>query len=238
MKTAPHKKWLEELTLELRLNDVPGQEIGDALATVEEFVADSGQSPEEAFGTPRDYAAILAAETPRPAKESLRGVVALTAASLVVFLAFSAALTPWSRGGQLLVGGVQLACFAALAALTLTLPLYLAYVVRHCWALIALPIVGAGAGVLSAVLQPRNAAGALLVLSPGVALLVSAGLLIALSVLGTTLTLHTPADTVVDPLNPELKPRRRWFEVLTQWLFPLLAVFLAGLTAVVSVVAP
>ena len=112
MKTANHKKWLDELTLELRLNNATGKEIGDALAAVEEFVADSGQSPAEAFGTAREYAARLTAESGSATKDDLRFRITWAAASLVTFLVFSNALSPWIRGELLLVGGVQLASLA------------------------------------------------------------------------------------------------------------------------------
>lgn len=48
--------YLDDLALELRLLDVPGDRIGEIMAEVEAHTADSNQSPLEAFGTPRDYA--------------------------------------------------------------------------------------------------------------------------------------------------------------------------------------
>ncbi|TKJ18931.1 hypothetical protein [Blastococcus sp. CCUG 61487] len=46
-----------ELILALRLRDVSGDRIGEIVAEVESHVADSGEDPTEAFGTPEEYAA-------------------------------------------------------------------------------------------------------------------------------------------------------------------------------------
>lgn len=54
------KAWRDELILELRLLDVPGDGIGDALVTVESHVVESGESAQEAFGDARTYARELA----------------------------------------------------------------------------------------------------------------------------------------------------------------------------------
>ncbi len=51
----------ESLIMALRLKDVPGDRIGQIVAEVESHVADTGESPTEAFGTPRDYATHLTA---------------------------------------------------------------------------------------------------------------------------------------------------------------------------------
>ena len=76
MTKGTRKKWLDELAMELRLKDFSGAAIGDALASVEEFLADSGQSPVEAFGAPRNYAEELAGGTQRPAIKGMRGTIA------------------------------------------------------------------------------------------------------------------------------------------------------------------
>lgn len=236
MTTATNKKWLDELTLELRLNDASGKQIGDALATVEEFLADSGQSPAEAFGTPRSYAAQLSAAAGPPVKADLRPRVISSTASLMVFLAFSAALTPWLAGGQLLVGGIQLASFAVLAVLVTALPLYLPFLLRHIWALIAVPVIGGAFGVLSAVLSPGRAAEAFLVLPPLPVLLTTAALMVALSIVGTVGALREQPDPVTGPLDaaPVNTAKARWFEILTQWLFPIISVLLLGFTALIG----
>jgi hypothetical protein len=58
---APHveEKWAEAFVIELRLLDIPGDALGDALAEVESHCAESGESAAEAFGDPVAYARSL-----------------------------------------------------------------------------------------------------------------------------------------------------------------------------------
>jgi hypothetical protein len=58
--TATDRRWQEEFVLTLRLDDVTGPAIGQALAEVEAHCLDSGESAAEAFGNPREYADRLA----------------------------------------------------------------------------------------------------------------------------------------------------------------------------------
>ncbi|GAA1727306.1 HAAS signaling domain-containing protein [Aeromicrobium alkaliterrae] len=52
----------QRLILALRLKDVPGDRIGEIVAEVESHVAETGEDPVDAFGSPRQYAASLTAE--------------------------------------------------------------------------------------------------------------------------------------------------------------------------------
>lgn len=67
--------YLENLTIQLRLREVPGDRIGQILAEVETHVADTGLDPVEAFGVPGEYAATYAATAPAsaPARGRSRG---------------------------------------------------------------------------------------------------------------------------------------------------------------------
>ncbi|MHB1472081.1 MAG: hypothetical protein ACYDDU_12705 [Dermatophilaceae bacterium] len=53
--------YLDNLLLQLRLRDVPGERIGQILAEVETHVVDTGLDPVVAFGEPGEYAATYAA---------------------------------------------------------------------------------------------------------------------------------------------------------------------------------
>ncbi len=48
--------YLEALTVQLRLRDVPSQQIAQVIAEVRSHVHDSGQDPHIAFGSPTEYA--------------------------------------------------------------------------------------------------------------------------------------------------------------------------------------
>lgn len=68
MTTTPDTitAYRESLVLHLRLQEVPPDRIGEIVAEVESHVADTGEDPTEAFGTPRDYAAGLTDEHRKP----------------------------------------------------------------------------------------------------------------------------------------------------------------------------
>lgn len=51
----------EQLTYHLRMRDLPGDRIGEALAEVEAHTAETGEDPQEAFGPAKQYAREVAA---------------------------------------------------------------------------------------------------------------------------------------------------------------------------------
>ncbi|MDA3805614.1 hypothetical protein PED38_12475 [Clavibacter sp. CT19] len=99
-------EYTQQLALALRMRDVPGAAIGDAVAQVESHVADTGEDPVEAFGPARAYAASVAATVDRPAP-ALRVVrlalLALAGALLGVALALGIA---GLVRGEPVVGGI------------------------------------------------------------------------------------------------------------------------------------
>lgn len=58
---APHvdPKWAATFTMELNIRQAAGEEIGAALAEVDSHCAESGESAQEAFGDPIEYASQL-----------------------------------------------------------------------------------------------------------------------------------------------------------------------------------
>lgn len=54
------RTYTDELLLALRLRDVPGPQIAEALAEVHSHVRETGEDPREAFGPPRAYAVEVA----------------------------------------------------------------------------------------------------------------------------------------------------------------------------------
>ena len=54
------RSYRQELLMALRMRDVPGPRIAEALAEVESHVAETGEDPLEAFGPPKAYADQLA----------------------------------------------------------------------------------------------------------------------------------------------------------------------------------
>lgn len=81
---APHAdpQWVEDFVLEQRLLGISGARIGDALATLNEHLADTGDSVESAFGPAKDYARELAAAGPK-APDSLRSTLISAVCGLI-----------------------------------------------------------------------------------------------------------------------------------------------------------
>ncbi len=77
----------QSLILALRLKDVPGDRIGEIVAQVESHVADTGEDPTDAFGTPKHYASAVTAGGPREAWWRTVIIIALPAFVAGWFLA-------------------------------------------------------------------------------------------------------------------------------------------------------
>lgn len=119
--TITNKRWLDDFTLELRLRDVPGSVIGDALETVEAHLKDSGESAVDVFGDPTTYADSLDLERRTPGRRSrtVRYVAFGMAQILGVYLTV-VTLPPIIRSQDLALPAVGLIILALmLAAFTL-----------------------------------------------------------------------------------------------------------------------
>ena len=82
-------RYVERLVLELRQRDVPGDRIGEVVAEVEAHVAESGETPEEAFGPPGEYAAHIR-DTLGPGARNPLGVVPAALLTLAAMLTLDA----------------------------------------------------------------------------------------------------------------------------------------------------
>lgn len=57
-------RWRDDLVVALRMRDVPPDQIADQLKIIETHCAESGESAEEAFGDPTEYASVTAPDRP------------------------------------------------------------------------------------------------------------------------------------------------------------------------------
>ncbi len=80
--------WRDAFVVQLRLRDVPGAAIGDALAQVDAHCAESGQSPLLAFGDPADYADALVPSLPRGPRVSWWASGLLAGGTMLAVVAF------------------------------------------------------------------------------------------------------------------------------------------------------
>ncbi len=139
MKPVPRRTptldpWREELVLALRAHDVLGTRIGEALAEVDAHCAESGQSPEQAFGPPDVYGASLAAALGPEA--STPGVpwwwsAGLGAASGGGALLLLAGVEGVSRGRAAELDGGMLVAFVLITAGGASLPSLLPWLLRR-----------------------------------------------------------------------------------------------------------
>lgn len=237
MQQTSDKKWFDELVLELRLRQVHGSAIGDAVASARELLSDTGQPAEEAFGPARDYAAALDLPS-APKHDWVRKALWPSLLGLLAFLLFNQAVVSWARSEPLLVSPAQLVLLAIPAVLVAFLPLYLEAVIRRIWVCIGISAVCALAGLLSAVATPASRAEAWLVIDPLPWLIGSALVMVALSSMNTIRSSHSEDDNdITDPLSGTTDSTGRSAAVMVQvtnWLFPILALAMLGLALTFS----
>ncbi|MDR2999283.1 MAG: hypothetical protein LBU78_14310 [Microbacterium sp.] len=238
------KTWIELFILELRVRQVPGAAIGDAVASVRELLSDSGQSAEEAFGSAREYAASLDLPVINPRQHALP-VVLLPVLGLFTFLVFALASTSWFDGNLVLLSVPQAVLLAVPVLLTVmfSFPFYPRAVFRQRWLPVVLVVVAGLASAMAALLAPPTADDAWLAFSALPLMIGAMAVLVVLSVIGTIATLRGgDGDEVADPSRGQEKthPRRgrKVFLIFVNWIFPLLAVVIFlmtwGLTALRS----
>ena len=114
-----NEKWLEGLTIELRLLDVSGAAIGDAVASAREFLADAGTSAEESFGSPKRYAAEL--DLPAVATAKTNEAALTTGIGVIGLVVFGQTSFPLAGGDDDLA--VRVWMLVSLVAMALMLPL-------------------------------------------------------------------------------------------------------------------
>jgi hypothetical protein len=210
---APHvdPAWTEAVLLELRIQGVAGELIGEVLGEVDSHCAESGEDAREAFGDPIAYARELGLP-PSPAQRpaaTVRGVLPTLAQLAGMFL------TLWSVPGLTSSGVVEITVGQALAAVVAATALLLFAgrpepVLRG---IVRRPVLGTLAfGAASAALVvPLLLLQRTLVVLPAT-VTVAAGL--ALLVLGVVVELARArrpddADPVVAPLQDEGAVARR-----------------------------
>ncbi|MEZ3161918.1 hypothetical protein AB1K54_15490 [Microbacterium sp. BWT-B31] len=230
------KTWIDLFVVELRLRRVPGSAIGDAVASVRELLADSGQSAEEAFGSAREYAASLDLPVVNPRQRALQ-VVFLPVLGLFAFLVFAVASTAWFAGDLVLLSVPQAALLAIPVLLTVmfSFPFYPRAVFPQRWIPSALILVAGLVSAVAALFAPSTADDAWLAFSALPLLIGTMTVLVILSVVGTIATIRgDDGDEIIDPsrARQQTKPRqgRRAFLIFVNWLFPLLAIVIFAMT--------
>lgn len=226
------QEWLDELVRELRIQGVTGAAIGETVASVKEFMADSRTPPLDEFGPARDYASTL--DLPTIPAGKTRNAVWRSGIGIAGFLGFNIAIMPWLRHEQLAMNAIELLWMLVPLALVATLPFYLNAGIRQLWVLVAAYCVSMAAMILSSVAAPQPGEQAWIAVNPAPLLLTSVLAMLAVSVAGTISATRDPDDRLRDPLeNPQLARRRsigsRIGDIAVQWIFPLAALAYWGI---------
>ena len=144
--------YVEQLVLELRMRDVPGDRIGQVAAEVEAHVAESGEDPADAFGPAGEYAEHVRSTLGTPPRRRPLGVLTAVPVTLAAMLGLEtvAALTG-AREVQVTAGHL-----IAAAAIVPAGVLLVRLVTRPLWQLAAAYLVAAAGvvAVLSLLRQP------------------------------------------------------------------------------------
>lgn len=228
-----HQRWCDDFVLELRLLDVPGPVIGDRLAEVEAHCTDTGESPEEAFGAPGEYARQLGQDGSPELASGVWRVAVIAAAQVVALLIGTSAASSWARGEMLSYNVVQLAALAVLAALLLALPVLLRPLVARPWAVgVPLALLATAAGVGSSAAGRLDLATVLTL--PPAAITVALFVVVVVLAVVEHRELTSDDDQVTSPLAtaPEAPTRRGRGHLaahLPAVLVPLAYVVLAAL---------
>ncbi|TRY20187.1 hypothetical protein FOJ82_04820 [Tessaracoccus rhinocerotis] len=224
--TTPNidQQWRDDFVLAMRMADVPGERIGDALATVDAHCAEAGETAAESFGDPEAYALSLA---PEPAGGLQMSFAAGIFAGLLGLLTVPRAVTALSAGTDVSVtlgDVVALGVTLGLAATVLALPRkVLPWLARAKFSLVWLVGVLLLAALVPSLLLLRQVIAEitpLAVLALGVVLLAG-------SVAWTSRYVSRP-DPVQDPRSGKA-PRGR-----TQWVTALLFPILTALVLLVD----
>ena len=193
-------KWTREFVVELRLREVPGSAIGDALEHVRSFCADSGEDADSAFGDAAAYAGSLsfAAEPSRSRRRRLSAVIVVAGvAGIVGVIGALASGIAWASGAAPEVSlGTILAVFliAAVLALVAFSSVPLRQLSKHpVWAYpVVLVVVAAVVGLPVLLAEPALVLPLIPLAALAVVLLVGSGVVLRRNVKSSDVELVVP----------------------------------------------
>jgi len=234
----PHlmDEWRDAFVTELRLRDVPGAQVGEALAEVDAHCTDSGQTPAEAFGDPVSYAAARAADLvvePRRMPLRIAWMSFAGVAGALAVLVGTDAVAHRTQGeltlGELLTLALAPPLIAGIAALA-----FRPGAGRRGPVLVAIgAVVTMAAAGVSPMIWPQ-----VVVTLPGPVLLATGAVLLAAAWWRLT-SGRAFADRVVDPRSgQEPFPLPRWLLLLLRFGPPAVLVLAATVVALVPHTQP
>ncbi len=217
--TYPHlpPAWRDAVMLELRMRGASGATIGDVLAVAETHCADSGETPDSAFGRAREYAAEVPlgdGAHPNTLPDLIRSAAPTMVSLAGMMLAF-ATTTAWvSHRPTVVTWGLVLGVVAILAG-SVALVQWIHVFASRMWALAVLVWLMTAGFTTLVVGLARQAFALPAPLAAGAAvILLAAG--------AWWSQLGPEADPVADPLRGDPAPRAtRLVGAIGPWLFPV-----------------
>ncbi|HXD29335.1 MAG TPA: hypothetical protein VN621_11330 [Arthrobacter sp.] len=206
--TKSNRAWIDELTLALRMRNVRGDAIGDAVAVVRGHLADSGENAGDAFGDPHTYAAELDLPT-GPVLRPTDPVVMGPAVSLLGLLVFVSAFSALFDGLALDFSLLQLLLYLVPLTVVLALPWYFDLAVRHLWLFAVAFILAVLAAAGSGFLAPARGYPALVSWHPGWVAFISGVVLLAASGWAVLDALRSGSDAIIEPAGQEQRAAGR-----------------------------
>ncbi|MFC5929888.1 hypothetical protein D6T64_12420 [Cryobacterium melibiosiphilum] len=228
-----NEKWLEILTIELRLLDVNGTRIGDAVATAREFLDDSGERAEDSLGSPQHYAAELNLPATPEAAQGVRRALVRSGFGVLGMFALVESVVPLMNDEPVTLGPVVLAIYLVALILIALLPSLVPVMARMRRRGVIIGIVTAAllGGTIPALLALWAGDRVLLSLPALPVAIVGAVLLVAPALWGQ-LRHSVTDDPIIAPgstPSPRAAFRARLFLVVTNWLLVLGAVGLCAM---------
>lgn len=227
--TRKDQQWLDNFTLELAHRGVSGRDVGDAKASVESHLADSGEAAEEAFGDPVLYAQALefsgsrAAKIPRVLVPALLGILGL--------MYYLPAIGPAVQGQPVSFTGTEFALFTVLGLSMLLIVKNIFRLVKRWWIMLAIWAAVVGVGVLASLLPllldlPEVQANSAIVATVSGVLIVGAGFWTRAEIANSDDLVTPPNATRTEDTNGAAE---RVMVALAPWLITIgAAIFTAG----------
>lgn len=230
-KQLTDKQWLDEMIIELRLREVKGPAIGDAVAAVETHCAESGESALDAFGDPRGYARALDFPASQVNQKDTAGWVrtlAPTAAGLVGLYLVPGIVRASFEHAAVAVGWGEIAALGLLAGFVLLLALVpgVLRAMLHRW-INGVLVLGGGITVMTMAQVLLDGTAFHLPLWLAVTLCLVA---LGASVVGMRVSAETDQDPIIYPRTQ--RPTSPAITRAVSWIFVVSAIALALLSAI------
>ncbi|MCC2307856.1 hypothetical protein [Cellulomonas chengniuliangii] len=221
------RRWRDDFILALRLRDAAGAQIGDALAQVESYCAESGDTAAEAFGDAREYAqALPLAPGPVAGPAVAPGQLARIGIAVTGMLTTFAAASGWAAGAATVTAGQVVSVALVLVGAVLVIRMIdavtrlITTAARSFWLGLAvvLPVLGVNVAVVLLLDQPLVEIPAEPMLAVGLVLV------LAPSIWETLSGVAVDADVVAGPFDdPEDVHRKnaRSAKIAT-WIIPIM----------------